>query len=121
MEPHIRRVLSPFVTLREGEGLTAALMFAYSFLAMTSYNIVKPVTRSAFISGLGADNLPWVQLAAGVIIGVVMQGYSRALTRIPKRWAIPVTLGVSAGLLVAMTPSVGCCCSHASTASVSSA
>ena len=40
-------------------------MFAYSFLAMTAYNIVKPITRSKFISDLGADNLPYVQLGGG--------------------------------------------------------
>ena len=33
-------------------------MFAYSFLAMTAYNILKPLTRSQFIKNLGADNLP---------------------------------------------------------------
>jgi len=29
------------VQLREGESTTAALMFAYSFLAMTAYNILN--------------------------------------------------------------------------------
>ena len=38
--------------------VTALLMFLFSFLAMTSYNIIKPITRSEFISSLGADNLP---------------------------------------------------------------
>ena len=33
-------------------------MFAYLFLAMTGYNILKPITRSKFITSLGADNLP---------------------------------------------------------------
>ena len=56
-------------------------MFAYSFLAMTAYNILKPITRSKFITALGADNLPYVQLAAGVLIGVLMQVYSRAIGR----------------------------------------
>src|SRR5688572_33067445 len=87
----MRRLLRPVVELRETETLTAALMFAYSFLAMTAYNIVKPATRSTFISGLGADNLPWVQLGAGILIGFIMQGYSRAIGFVPRRWAIPVT------------------------------
>jgi hypothetical protein len=42
------------------------MMFAYSFLAMTAYNILKPITRSQFITALGADTLPYVQLAAGL-------------------------------------------------------
>ena len=61
----MRRLLKPVVDLREHETVTAVLMFTYSFLAMTAYNIIKPATRSTFISGLGADNLPWVQLVAG--------------------------------------------------------
>ena len=75
-------------------------MFAYSFLAMTAYNIVKPVTRSKFISDLGADNLPWVQLGAGLLIGVIMHGYARAIALVPRRWAIPVTQAGLVGLLV---------------------
>src|SRR5215212_10144462 len=71
----IRRV----VPWRDGEAATALMMFAYSFLAMTAYNILKPITRSQFISALGADNLPYVQLAAGVCIGVLMQLYSIAV------------------------------------------
>src|SRR5262245_7219044 len=89
--PLTRRLLTPVVQLREGESATAVLMFAYSFLAMTAYNILKPITRSKFISDLGADNLPWVQLVAGILIGFIMQGYSRAIGVVPRRWAIPVT------------------------------
>ena len=92
-----RRLLVPFVQVRDGESTTAVLMFAYSFLAMTAYNIIKPVTRSKFIADLGADNLPWVQLGAGVLIGLIMHGYARAIGRVPRRWAIPVT---QAGLVV---------------------
>jgi len=75
-------------------------MFLYSFLAMTSYNIVKPITRSEFISSLGADNLPWVQFGAGVLIGVLMQGYTILMKPVPRRWTIPVTQAGMAGLLL---------------------
>ena len=40
-------------------------MFAYSFMAMTSYNILKPITRSKFITSFGAHNLPWVHAGGG--------------------------------------------------------
>ncbi|MGE0043225.1 MAG: Npt1/Npt2 family nucleotide transporter [Vicinamibacterales bacterium] len=95
------RLFSPIAQVRDGEALTALLMFAYSFLAMTSYNIVKPITRSQFIGSLGADNLPWVQFAAGVLIGVIMQGYSRAIAVVPRRWVVPVTQAAMVALLVA--------------------
>ena len=64
------RLLRPFAEVRTSESTTALLMFAYSFLAMTSYNIIQPVTRSKFISDLGAENLPYVQFVAGILIGV---------------------------------------------------
>jgi AAA family ATP:ADP antiporter len=100
-ESFANRLLSPFAEVREGEATTALLMFAYSFLAMTSYNIIQPVTRSKFISSLGAENLPYVQFVAGFLIGIIMQGYSRATALIPRRWVIPVSQAVLVAILVA--------------------
>lgn len=94
------RLLRPIVQLRDGESTTALLMFLYSFLAMTSYNIIKPITRSEFISSLGADNLPYVQFGMGVLIGFIMQGYTKVMSVVPRRWTIPVTQAGMAGLLV---------------------
>ena len=96
----LSRLVGKLVKLREGEATTALLMFAYSFLAMTAYSILKPITRSKFIVALGADNLPYVQLAAGVFIGVLMQFYSRAIVRLPRRWIIPVTQAGEVALIV---------------------
>ena len=92
--------MRPIVQLRAGEATTALLMFLYAFLAMTAYNIVKPITRSEFISSLGADNLPWVQFGAGVLIGFIMQAYTKVMAVVPRRWTIPVTQAGMAGLLV---------------------
>ncbi len=97
----LERLLSPIVDVRKEESLTAFLMFAYSFLAMTAYNTIKPLTRSKYISDLGADNLPYVLLAAGLIIGVLMTGYAWLMARLPKRWGLPITQAGMAGLLVA--------------------
>ena len=96
----IARLLRPVVQLRDGESTTALLMFLYSFLAMTSYNIIKPITRSEFIASLGADNLPYVQFGAGVLIGFLMQGYTLAMRAVPRRLTIPVTQAGMAALLV---------------------
>ncbi len=76
------------------------LMFAYSFLAMTAYNIVQPITRSQFINDLGAINLPFVDLFAGFVIGLIMLGYTRATNLVPQRWIIPAAQVAMAGLLV---------------------
>src|SRR6476661_4003702 len=97
----LQRVLSPLVEVRREESLTAWLMFAYSFLAMTAYNILKPITRSKFITALGADNLPWVLLAAGVPIAAFMYFYARANSRFPRRWALPLSQALLVVLMVA--------------------
>src|SRR5262245_62840816 len=97
----LQRLLSPIVEVRKEESLTAFMMFAYSFLAMTAYNAIKPITRSKFISDLGADNLPYVLLAAGFVIGILMTGYAWSMARLPKRWAIPITQVGMAGMLLA--------------------
>lgn len=93
----LERVLKPIVDVRKEESRGILLMFCYSFLAMTAYNILKPSTRSLFIKSLGAEQLPWVLLAAGVLIGFIMQGYSRAMGFVPRKWVIPIA---QAGMIV---------------------
>jgi hypothetical protein len=60
-----RRMIDKVVTLRDGEAATAVMMFAFSFLAMTAYHILKPITRSQFISALGPTTCPTCNLAPG--------------------------------------------------------
>lgn len=97
----LQRVLAPIVEVRKEESLTVFLMFACSFLAMTAYNTIKPLTRSKFIGDLGADNLPYVLLAAGLIIGVLMAGYTWMMARLPRRWGLPITQAGLSGVLLA--------------------
>jgi AAA family ATP:ADP antiporter len=89
------------VTLHRGERAVALLMFTYSFLAMAAWNILRPLTRSKFISDLGADNVPYVMLAAGVLIGLLMHQYTRAIRRLPRARVIPVTQTSIVAVLVA--------------------
>jgi AAA family ATP:ADP antiporter len=107
MNSWVTRGLGRIVTLRDGEGTVALLMFAYSFLAMTSWNILRPLTKSKFISDLGADNVPYVMLAAGILIGFLMHQYTRAIRRLPRAWVIPVTQTGIAILLVAFWALLG--------------
>ena len=96
----LHRLLGSVTSIRPEETAPVALMFAYSFLAMTSYNIVKPLTRSQFIATLGSDNLPYVLFVAGMLIGVVMHLYTSAIRRLRPRHVIPVTQAAIIGLLV---------------------
>ena len=47
--------------------------------------MIKPVTRGLFIEKLGAENLPWIQFGAGIVIGFIMQGYTRTISMAPRR------------------------------------
>lgn len=96
----IRRILSPVVTFHEGEGIVGLMMFAYSFLVMTAYNNIKPSAASKFISDVGADNAPYVFLAAGLTMGFIMQYYSRAVGKVPRLWVLPGTQLFLIGTLV---------------------
>jgi AAA family ATP:ADP antiporter len=98
----LRRVLGRVVSVREDEATVALLMFAYSFLAMTAHNILRPVTGSTFIDQLGADNQPFVQLAVGIFSGVLMHWYSNAARWLPRRRVIPITQLALVGLLVVL-------------------
>ena len=103
----LRRALTPVVELRENESGTVLLMFSYSFLAMTAYNIVQPITRSQFIKSLGADNLPYVLLVSVFVIGLIMQGYSRLGSLLPGRLVVPATQAIMIALLLAFWTLLG--------------
>jgi ATP/ADP translocase len=96
----LQRSLSSIVDVREEEGAVLLLMFLNSFLIMTAHNIVKWLSRAQFIEDLGADNLPYVLLAAGILVGLVMQGYSRAVGYVPAGWIIPAVQLFMAGFLI---------------------
>ena len=100
MRTLLYRMLGSVTSIRAEETTPAALMFAYSFLAMTSYNILKPITRSQFITALGADNLPYVLFGAGILIGVVMHLYTSAIRHVPRQHVVPATQAAIVGLLV---------------------
>ena len=97
----LQRMLAPLADVRREESASALMMFGYSFLAMTAYNIVQPITRSRFITSLGSENLPYVLLVSAFIVGFLMQGYSKLGGLLPGRWLIPVTQAGMVVLLIA--------------------
>jgi ATP:ADP antiporter, AAA family len=96
----LQRLLQPLAEIRSGEAGTALMMFAYSFLAMTSYNIIQPLTRSKLISSLGAVNIPYVIFGAGLFIGVLMLAYTRFYGLLPRRWALPISQAAMAAVML---------------------
>ena len=96
----LTRLLRTVVDVRKEESITLLLMFLYSFLAMTSYNIVKPLATARFINDLGADNVPYVMLVAAFVIGWVMQLYTSLIRRLPSRSIIQITQAGMAAILL---------------------
>lgn len=88
------------VEVREEELPTTLWMFSYAFLAMTSYNIVQPLTRSKLIANLGAVNIPYVLFASSLVIGAVMLLYTRLVSLLPRRHALPVVQSAMALVMV---------------------
>jgi AAA family ATP:ADP antiporter len=95
-----QRLLKPIVDVRERESGTVLLMFLYSFLAIASYTMLKPATRSTFITSLGAERLPYFLLVAGFLIAFIMQGYSKVVAVLPRRWVIPLAQTSLAALMI---------------------
>ena len=81
-------------------------MFAYSFLAMTAYNVIKPLTRSKFITEPRAPTtFPTSCSAAGLIIGILMTGYAWLMARLPRALGAADHAGRHGGaMLVLLVP-----------------
>ena len=99
----VHRLLSPIVEVREEESTTLLLMSLYSFLAMTAYNILKPLATATFIDVHTAENLPIMILAAGPLIAVIMQAYTAVIARLPQRWVIQITQAGIVAVLIAFS------------------
>jgi len=93
-------VIKSLGQIKQGEGVTVLLMMSYSFLLMTSYTIVKVIARSKFIIDWRAENMPYIQLSAGVMIVGIMLGYSWLITQLPRRWSLPIIQAGIVGLLI---------------------
>ena len=69
------------VDIKRDEIRQTFLMFAYNFLIIASYTIVKSVRDALFIHRVGAGKLPYVYIGIALIAGIVVQGYDRLAQR----------------------------------------
>jgi AAA family ATP:ADP antiporter len=72
-----KRKAKSFVDIRRDEVRQTFLMFAYNFLIIASYTIIRSARDALFICHEGAGRLPYVYIGLALIAGVVMQGYVR--------------------------------------------
>ena len=64
-------LLRKTLDIRKGEGKRALVMAAYIFVIMASYNVLKPMARSLFVSNLSTLQLPAMYILLAGIVGVV--------------------------------------------------
>lgn len=82
---HIIKLL---VDIRREEISQTSLMFAYNFLVIASYTIVKSIRDALFINQVGASKLPYVYIGIALIAGIMVQGYNLIDKRINRKFLI---------------------------------
>lgn len=78
----MRLFLSKIIDIRQGELKRVAIMAAYSFVIIASYNILKPMTRSLFVSKLGLGQLPYLYMILAVVVGIFVYFYLKISKRL---------------------------------------
>jgi len=73
----MRQFLRKAIDIRRGEGKRVAMMAGYSFVIIASYDILKPMTRSLFVSNLGAAQLPLLYMLVALVVGIFVLFYIR--------------------------------------------
>lgn len=76
------RLLALF-SLRPGEVARTLLAFAYLFLIIAAYLLIKAIRNAYFISEFGALKLPYAMLGIAILTGVLVSLYIRLARRIP--------------------------------------
>ena len=102
-----------FVQIRPGEERKVFLTFAYFFLVITSYYLIKPVSRSLVLGELGSRVVPYVDLVCAILMGPFVALFARFVDRMPKPrlvsasfWGIIGVLVLFWGLLGSPQPSI---------------
>jgi len=89
-----------FLGARAGEEGAVALAFAYFFMLMCSYYLLRPL-RDAMAIEAGLENLPWLYVGTFAVTLVLSPGFAALVARVRKTLLLPLTHGFfAANLLV---------------------
>ena len=86
---------------REGELWRAALVFAYLFLVIGSYVVLKAVRDSLYLDAFGAVKLPYVIIGIAVLVGIFVDGYIRLSRHVRVGLLTSLTLAFLVANLIA--------------------
>ncbi|MDF1503237.1 MFS transporter [Roseisolibacter sp. H3M3-2] len=84
----IRSGLGRLVNAREGEWTALLASFAYYFLTLSAYYILRPIRDDMGVRG-GVENLAW--LFTGTLVGMLLLHpvYTALVSRLPRRKFVP--------------------------------
>ena len=77
-------------------------MFFYLLSVLFAYYILKPVSRSMFLTRFDVDKLPWLYILIAAFGGVFAYLYSKLAAKTSLRVAVTWTMSLSVGCLVGM-------------------
>jgi AAA family ATP:ADP antiporter len=92
----IRKVLRA----HPGEERAVGLAFAYFFMLMSAYYLLRPL-RDAMAIGAGLENLPWLYTGTFVAMLTLTPLFGALVSRVRKQLLLPITYGFFASNLFA--------------------
>ena len=82
------RLLSPFATVRAGEGVTAVLLMINVFILLTAYYIVKPVREALILGESGAEIKSYASAGQAALLLLIVPLYGMLGSRLNRVWLI---------------------------------
>ena len=85
--------------IRNAQLTQCVMLFTNFFLIITALYLLKPASRSLFLSALGTEYLPYVWIATAVTLGLIISLYHRMVARHSR---INVVLGTCAVIITCL-------------------
>jgi len=84
----IDKLLSPFASVRPGEGVTAVLLMVNVFILLTAYYIVKPVREALILGESGAEIKSYASAGQAALFLLIIPLYGMLGSRVNRVWLI---------------------------------
>src|SRR5215467_4429763 len=98
----LRSLRRQMFDIRRGEHLRTWAMFFYLLFVLFAYYIVKPVSRSMFLTQFDIDKLPSLYILIAIFGGFLAYLYSKLATKTSLRTAVLWATVLSTGSLLIM-------------------
>ena len=100
MHRTIRYLSRRFAHIHPGEGRKVLLTFAYFFLVITAYYVIKPVSRSLVLDDLGHRMVPYADLICAILMGPIVTLFARLADRVQKPRLVTLSFWAVTGMMV---------------------